>query len=457
MLMTEPKYDRSAEASRYDQRSAEASRYGSFPIADVRRQFPALDRSPGFVFFDNAAGAQIPASVLDAVTNHLVVRNVQRGGPYRHSREVDAAIARARDSVAAFVNASGADEIAFGLNATSFIRAISLAVGQTLASRPEIVVSDLDHEANVATWLALERVGARIVWWRARVNREQPAAGGRQSVDARLHVEDLASLLSERTRLVACTIASNAVGTIVDVAEVARRAHAVGAEVFLDAVHYAPHGPIDVQAFDCDYLVCSGYKIFAPHMGFAWCRRDAINRLPTFREDFIPDVTPDKLEAGTYAYENVAGMDAAVAYLEDLGRRVAPASSGGAPPSRVEIIRTAMTAIAAYEGTLSAALLDEVASIPGVTVHGVTAPERLRERVPTLCFTVGGRSASAIADGLASRDIGVRSGHMYSPRLIARLGLASGGAVRASLVHYNTTEEIARFGAALRDTIGSQR
>jgi cysteine desulfurase family protein (TIGR01976 family) len=413
----------------------------------IRSRFPALAAAEGFVFFDNAAGAQIPWTVLEAVIDHLLVRNVQRGGPYRQSREVDAMIARARDSVAAFVNARGADEIAFGLNATSFIRSISLAIGQELgshghkgnpgSSRTEIIVSDLDHESNIATWLALERAGARIVWWHARVGED----------GARLHPADLEPLLTERTRLVACTLASNATGSVVDVAEVARRAHAVGAEVFLDAVHYSPHLPIDVQAFDCDYLVCSGYKVFAPHMGFAWCRREAINRLPTFREDFIPDVTPDKLEAGTYAYENVAGMEAAVVYLEQFGNG----------PTRTERIRAAMSAIAAYERTLSAALLDEVATVSGLTVHGVTDRARLHERVPTLCFSVAGHSASTIAEGLAARGIGVRSGHMYSPRLMARLGLHGGGAVRASLVHYNTAAEIARFGEALREVVASHQ
>ena len=402
-------------------------------IEAIRRRFPALERAEPFVFFDNAAGVQVPDTVLAAVADHLLMRNVQRGGPYRRSREVDAMIARARESVAAFVNARGADEIAFGLNATSFIRAISLAIGQTLASRPEIIVSEIDHESNIATWLALERTGARIVWWKARVGED----------GARLHPEDLEPLLSERTRLVACTMASNATGSLVDVAEVARRAHAAGAELFLDAVHYAPHGPIDVQAYDCDYLVSSGYKVFAPHMGFAWCRREAINRLPTFREDFIPDVMPDKLEAGTYVYENVAGMDAAVKYLEELGNGL----------TRRDTIRTAMTEIAAYERTLSAALLAEVASIPGLSVHGVTDRARLHERVPTLCFSVVGRESSAIAEGLAAHDIGARSGHMYSPRLMKRLGLFPGGAVRASLVHYNTVEEIARFGAALREVL----
>ena len=413
-----------------------------FPVETLRRKFSALSRAGSFVFFDNGAGAQVPDTVLEAVTDHLLSRNVQRGGPYRQSREVDAMIARARESVAAFVNARSADEIAFGLNATSFIRAISLAVGQTLASRPEIIVSELDHEANVATWLALERAGARIVWWRL----------GPGGANGQLRAADLEPLLTERTRLVACTLASNATGSLVDVAGVARLAHRAGAEVFIDAVHYAPHGPIDVRALDCDYLVCSGYKVFAPHMGFAWCRREAINRLPTFREEFIPDVTPDKLEAGTYAYENVAGMDAAVAYLEHLGRSVSADAAADAA-SRTAAVRTAMLAIAEYERTLSAALLDEVTAIPGMTVHGVTDRHRLHERVPTLCFSVSGRDSAAIAAGLAARDVGVRSGHMYSPRLIARLGLSPAGAVRASLVHYNTPAEIARFGAALREVL----
>jgi cysteine desulfurase family protein (TIGR01976 family) len=412
-----------------------------FPVGELRRQFPALERAGDFIFFDNAAGAQIPVRVLDAVRDHLVARNVQRGGPYRHSREVDAMIARTRESVAAFVNARGADEIAFGLNATSFMRAISLAIGQTLGSRPEIVVSEADHEANVATWLALERVGARVIWWRPRD-------------DGRLRAEDLDGLLSERTRLVACTVASNATGSLVDVADVARRAHRAGAEVFFDAVHYGPHGPIDVQAIGADYLVCSGYKIFAPHMGFAWCRREAINRLPTFREDFIPDVTPDKLEAGTQVYENIAGMDAAVGYLEDLGRRVGAPARGA---SRTATLHHAMRAVAEYERTLSSRMLDAVESVPGAVVHGVTDRDHLAERVPTLCFSVAGVDSTAIAEGVAARDVGIRSGHMYSPRLMTRLGLMPGGVVRASLVHYNTVAEIARFRDALGEVVDALR
>jgi cysteine desulfurase family protein (TIGR01976 family) len=407
-----------------------------FPVDSLRRQFPALERDNFFLFFDNAAGAQVPARVIEAVSNHFVQRGVQRGGPYRHSREVDATIARTRESLAAFVNARHPQEIAFGLNATSFIRAISLAIGQDLGSRPEVVVTDLDHEANVATWLALERLGARIRWWRVRD-------------DGRLHTSDLDAVLSEQTRVVACTLAANATGSIVDVADVARRARRVGADVFVDAVHFAPHGPIDVQAMDCDYLVCSGYKIFAPHMGFAYCRTEAIARLATFREDFIPDEMPYKLEAGTYGYESVAGMEAAIGYLEELGRAV----GGGAGVSRRAALVSAMEAIAAHERQLSGALLDSLAAVPGTTLFGVTDRARLNERVPTVLFTVADVGSAALAEALATRDIGVRSGHMYSPRALTRLGLMPDGAVRASLVHYNTLDEVGQFWEAVAEIV----
>ena len=226
----------------------------AFPVEAIRALFPALKTSDAFIFFDNAAGAQAPEVVLNAVSRHLVERNVQRGGRYGRSMEVDAAIARARQAVADFLNAGDPREISFGMNATSFIRLVSLAIGQSLSERREIVVTDMDHEANIATWLALEREGATFKRWHMRE-------------DGNLHVADLEPLLSSHTRLVACTVASNATGSIVDVSRVADVAHAAGAEVFLDCVHYAPHGPIDVQEFGCDYLVCSGYKIFSPHIG----------------------------------------------------------------------------------------------------------------------------------------------------------------------------------------------
>jgi cysteine desulfurase family protein (TIGR01976 family) len=402
-----------------------------FPIEKVRAAFPALQ--DGFIFFDNAAGAQSPQTVLNAVADHLRHRNVQRGGRYRKSQEVDEAIARARASVALLVNARHPDEISFGMNATSFMRMVSIAIGQSLKDRREIVVTDLDHEANIAVWLALEREGAKSVWWHFRD-------------DGRLHPEDLEKLLSPRTRIVACTLASNALGSILNIAAVSKRAHAVGAEVFVDAVHYGPHGTIDVQAFDCDYLVCSGYKMFSPHMGFLWGRLETLNALPTFREDFVPDTTPAKLEMGTFIYENVAGMDAAVRYLEDLGRQVNPVAT-----ARRAALVASTEAIRAYEAQLSRAMLDQLANAKA-TVYGITATDEIAHRTPTLCFNLPGIPPAKVTEGLATRNIGVRDGHMYSPRLMKKLGLAKeSGAVRASLVHYNTAEEVRRFGSSLME------
>ena len=409
-----------------------------FPVETVRAAFPALARPPGFTFFDNAAGAQIPQIVLDAVNQHLLECNVQRGGRYSKSREVDATILRARQSVADLVNARDSSEIAFGMNATSFIRLVSLAIGQTLDKRNEIVVTDMDHEANIATWLALERNGARIRWWKMRN-------------DGNLHADDLIPLVSTKTRLVACTLTSNAIGSIVDVAAAARVAHGAGAEIFLDSVHYGPHGLIDVQAFDCDYLVCSGYKIFSPHMGFLWGRRELLEKLPTFREDFIPDEPPGKIEAGTFIYENVAGMDAAVRYLEFLGRSITRNEETEKSESRRAALQRAFKAIRAYEEFLSLEML-RILNDSGAAVYGMADKERIHERVPTLCFNLPNLSPAKVTEDLAKRNIGVRDGHMYAPRLMKRLRLtADSGAVRASLVHYNTVEEVRKFGSALAE------
>src|SRR6516164_6182267 len=315
------------------------------------------------------------------------------------------------------------------MNATSFIRLISLAIGQTLAGRNEIIVTDMDHEANIATWLALRN--AKFVWWKMRE-------------DGNLHVEDLEEVLSSRTRLVACTVTSNALGSIIDVAAAAKAAHRAGAEIFLDCVHYGPHGIIDVQAIDCDYLVCSGYKIFSPHMGFLWGRRELLQRLPTFREDFIPDEPPGKIEAGTFIYENVAGMDAAVQYLESLG------NIGREEPRRTRLER-AFAAIRAYEETLSAEML-RVLTDAGAEIYGIRSAERIEERVPTMCFNLPRISPAKVSEELAKRGIGVRDGHMYSPRLMRRLGLSpETGAVRASLVHYNTVTEVQNLAGALAE------
>lgn len=409
---------------------------GAFPVERIRAMFPALQRAGDFIFMDNAAGAQIPQSVLDAVTNHLISHNVQRGGRYGRSVTVDESVADARTSVALLINAFSPAEICFGMNATSFIRLVSLGIGQMLSERDEIVITDMDHDANIATWLALESAGAKFKWWRMRE-------------DGNLHVDDLKPLVSDRTRLVACTVTAHSIGSIVDVASVAQIAHAAGAEVFLDCVHYGPHGLIDVQAWGCDYLVCSGYKNFSPHMGFLWGRFETLKRLPTFREDFIPDEPPYKVEAGTFIYENVSGMDAAVQYLELIGRNLAPSNNR----SRRENIVAGMGAIRDYELVLAREMLGVLRDC-GATIYGVADEARINERVPTFCFNIGKLSPQRIVEEMAEMQIGIRDGHMYAPRLMKRLNLSmDSGAIRASLVHYNTVEEIHKFGEALRQII----
>jgi cysteine desulfurase family protein (TIGR01976 family) len=415
----------------------------NFPCDRIRSLFPALHVKPGLIFFDNGAGAQIPQGVFDAINDHLLHRNVQRGGRYSRSVEVDETIAHAREGVAALINARNCNEIAFGMNATSFLRLLSLAIGRTLETRNEIVVTDLDHEANIATWLQLEGEGARVVWWKMRE-------------DNNLHVEDLAPLLTSKTRLVACTVASHALGSIVDVAAVARLAHATGAEVALDCVHYAPHALIDVQAFDCDYLVCSGYKIFGPHMGFMWGRLGLLNVLPTFREDFIPDAPPGKIEAGTFIFENVAGMAAAINYLESLGMSQPSEGENAEQSSRRASLVRAMNSIREYEAKLSSEMI-EVLKAAGCTIYGIDDQTRLAERVPTFCFRLQNIAPALVTETMADRGIGIRDGHMYAPRLMKRLDVSlDTGVNRASLVHYNTLDEIYEFGKVLLDMVRGQ-
>ena len=375
--------------------ASHAARGVPFPAEALRAQFPALQRAGSFIFFDNAAGAQVPQRVLDAVNEHLLEHNVQRGGRYPQSIAVDASIRRARESVATFLNARRPEEIAFGMNATSFIRLVSLAIGQMLGQRNEIIVTDLDHEANIATWLVLERMGAKFLWWRIRE-------------DGCLHTQDLEPLLSSRTRLLACTLASNAFGSIVDVRAAADLAHAVGGGDLPRRRALRPHGLIDVQALDCDYLVCSGYKIFAPHMGFLWGRYELLAQLPTFREDFIPDEPPGKIEAGTFIYENVAGMAAAVDYLAGVGRQLAGRAGSGEARDLRDDTRSAMAAIRDYEQTLSLQLLRLLRDC-GAQIYGIREDAQLSGRVPTVCFNLPGIAP-------AGRDGGGRRCRHRHPR-----------------------------------------
>ncbi len=420
--------------------SGAASEDFQFPVEELRKMFPALVKSGDFIFLDNAGGAQVPQVVVDAVANHLVDFNVQRMAKYQHSQGVDQSIADARESVALLVNANRPAEISFGMNATSFIRLVSLGIAKLLDERNEIVVTDMDHDANISTWTALEADGAKIVWWRMRP-------------DGRLYAEDLTPLVNNRTRLVACTATAHSIGTIVDVAEVGRIAHGAGAEFFVDSVHFGPHGLIDVQAWNCDYLVCSGYKNFSPHMGFLWGRYEALVKLPTFKEDFIPDVPPYKIEVGTFTYENVAGMNAAIHYLEALGARFLAAGTH----TRRQAIVAAMGAIRRYETDLSKALL-AILKRHDAVIYGISDESEVDGRVPTICFNIPGITPQKLAGELGKVRVGVRDGHMFAPRLMKRLGLSmETGALRISMVHYNTLEEAARFDAILGDIIAKCR
>jgi cysteine desulfurase family protein (TIGR01976 family) len=355
---------------------------------------------------------------------------VQRGGPYKLSREVDDVIERARGSVASLVNAADTNEIVFGMNGTGFMRLLSQTIAEQGGERNEIVVTELDHEANISVWLELRKRGFTVRFW--------PVADG----VPRLDVNDLLPLLSGKTRLVAVTWASNATGSLVDIAAAASAAHVAGAEIFVDAVHYLPHGPIDVQKTGIDYMACSTYKAFAPHLGFGWGRKELLDKLPAFREYFIPDAAPYKFEIGTYVYENVSGVVAAIDYLEDLGRLCGPSGN------RRQTLRLAMEAIRRYEMTLSDHMLRGLEGVPSVRIYGLRGPQ---DRTPTFCFNVEGMSPAAVCEKAAARGYAIRYGHLYCPRLIQRMGLSEdSGAVRASLVHYNTVEEIDGFVDALR-------
>jgi len=391
--------------------------------AAVRERFPALREAGDAIFFDNAAGAQVPDEVVDALREHLVERNVQRGGRYERSEEVDRMIAGARDALRGFLNAEVPEEIVFGLNATHLTRTVARCMRDLLRRGDEVVVTQLDHEANVGPWLRLEEQGIRVRTWSVR------------NPGARLDVEDLRPLLDTgRVRLVALPLASNATGSIVDVPRAARLARKAGALTFVDAVHYGPHGRVDVQELGADFLVFSGYKIFGPHMGFLWGRGSGLRELAPEREFFIPAEPPYGFEPGTQTYEGIAGMTGALSYLASLD------PEGGT-----------MDRIRAYERTLSEALLRELAAIPGLSILGEGDPARSSERVPTVCFTMPRTEPSRVVEHLASRGIQARDGHMYAPRLLDACGIdTAAGVVRVSLCHYNTLEEIGRLGEALR-------
>lgn len=408
-----------------------------FDINHLRQQFPALQRTIDGrtpIFLDGPGGTQVPQRVIDAEVHYLSTCNANHGGAFATSRESDRILREAHQAVADFLNARSPHEIVFGANMTTLTLHFSRALGRTLRPGDELIVSRMDHDANITSWeLAARDTGAVV--HHVDIHPE----------DCTLDLDQLRRLLGPRTRLVAVACASNAVGTINDVRTITRWAHEVGARVFLDAVHYAPHGPIDVQAWDCDFLVCSAYKFFGPHVGILWGRRELLQELPAIKLRPVPETLPDRWMTGTQNHEGIAGVRAAIDYLAEIGVR-----QGGSAADRRANIRSGMTAIQTYEATLADRLLQALADRPRFKVWGITDRRRLAQRVPTIAITLADRQAGAVAEHLAARQIFVWSGDMYAVDLIARLGLAEqGGILRIGLVHYNTSDEIDRLIKAL--------
>ncbi len=411
----------------------------------MRAQFPALalaDAGRPAVFFDGPGGTQVPQRVVDAMSRYLVRTNANHGGPFRTSRESDAVLAEAHEAMADFLNAASASEIVFGPNMTTLTFAISRAIGRELGPGDEVIITRLDHDANRAPWLALEERGVVV-----REVEFHPE-------DCTLDIEDLAAKLSARTRLVAVGYASNAVGTVNPIARIAEMAHSAGAWLWVDAVHYAPHGPIDVQALGCDFLVCSPYKFFGPHSGVAWGRRELLERLRPYKVRPAGDLPPDKFETGTQVHEAQAGVLAAVEYLAELGEEFGAPFAGAFPgfQGRRLALKQAMAAIQAYERPLFEHFVAGLLAVPGLSFYGIREPARFDRRTPTAAFRLAGRSPQEVAEHLARRGVYVWAGNFYALAVTERLGLeASGGVVRAGLAHYNTPEEVDYCLACLKE------
>jgi cysteine desulfurase family protein (TIGR01976 family) len=418
----------------------------SFDVHALRAQFPALNlitshggRLP--VFLDNPAGTQVPQRVIDAVSNYYQTMNGNSGGMFATSRRSDAMVEQVRQKAADFLNAPSADEIAFGPNTTSLNFALSRAIAKTLKPGDEIVLTRMDHDANVQPWRRIAEDFDLVVRWADIV---EPAC--------MLDLNSLEAALTERTRVVATVYASNAVGTINPVKQIADMAHAAGALYVVDAVQAAPHIPIDVQAIGCDFLLCSAYKFYGPHIGLLWGRYELMSELPAYKVRPAKDVTPHRWETGTPSFETIAGVGAALDYLASIGRdygaeyQAAFAEFSG---NRLHL-KTGMAAAAAYERELVTHLIEVLQSFPGVRIAGITDPAQFDQRVPTVVFVREGYLPDAIAEHLAQHEIYVWSGNYYAVEIMERLGHTEHGMVRVGLAHYNTHAEIDRFAEALR-------
>jgi cysteine desulfurase family protein (TIGR01976 family) len=411
-----------------------------YDLDAIRAQFPALSLTDGDVpriYFDNPAGTQVSRSVADAMTNCLMESNANIGGGFATSNRVDAIVAEAHEAMADFLNAPSAEEIIFGQNMTTITLHISRSIGLHLNPGDEIILSRMDHDANVNPWLMLARDRGAVVRWlpfNAETFEFEPDA--------------LDNLLSDRTRLVCACAASNLTGTINDVKAICSKARDAGAWSYIDAVQSAPHVATDVQDIGCDFLVCSAYKFFGPHQGMLWGRRDVLEQLEPYKVRPAPEEIPGCFETGTQNHEGMAGTIAAVNYFSLIGEAADKTFLENYRhfDGRRQYVHAALDYLIHYEAGLAQHLIDGLQSLTGVRVQGITDPAASHRRVPTVAFTVDGVAPADIAGELAAKNIFVWSGHNYAVEAATVLGLMDkGGAVRVGPVHYNSVDEIDRF------------
>ena len=416
-----------------------------FDLSFVRSQFPALslvDAGRPAVYFDGPGGTQVPQQVIDAMMRYLIHTNANHDGAFRTSRESDAILLAAHEAMADLLNAASPREIVFGANMTTLTFAMSRALGRDLQEGDEVLITRLDHDANRAPWQALAERGVLI----KEIDFDP--------LNCTLLLDDLQRQLSPKTKLVAVGYASNAVGTINPIAEIAQIVHEAGALLWVDAVHYVPHGPVDVQALGCDFLVCSPYKFFGPHSGVLWGRHELLESLRAYKVRPAGNGAPDKFETGTQVHEAQAGVLAAVDYLAQLGEHCGDSAEDryrGFTGRRLAL-KQAMVAIRSYERALFTTFVEGLLAIPGLTFYGISDPKRFGSRTPTAAFRIAGRHPDEIVKHLAQRGVYVWSGNFYAIAVTERLGIeAQGGVVRAGLAHYNTREEVDYCLACLRE------
>ncbi len=408
----------------------------------IREQFPSLDRPA--VFFDNPGGTQIARQSLDRINKYLLENNANHEGAFETSRKSDETLHEAHAAMADFLNAARPEEIIFGNNMTTLSLHISRSLARNLNAGDEIVVTRLDHDANISPWmLVAEDKGCTLTWVDFDVE------------DGTLKVDEFAKAVERKPKIVAFGYASNALGTVNPVRKLTKMAKDAGALVYIDAVQYAPHGPIDVQDLGCDFLVCSSYKFFGPHAGALYGRYDLLNELKAYKVRPASNDLPYKFETGTQNHEGIAGVLGALEYFEwianQFGQAQAQAWKEAGFSGRRLVFKQAMSALRAYEFELSRALIETIQSVKGTRIYGLTDVKRLDERVSTVSFTLEGKHPHEVAEQLGNAGFYVWDGHYYALAVVERLGLLEkGGMVRVGAAHYNTLDEVARFGEALK-------